>query len=113
MRYKTAREAERLMGESAVVKSAAVVTDAKADYLKNKQNAAEERKKRNRLQKLREECARIEEELCAIEEEMAGDAATDYKRVGELEERKNALEEQLLLDYEELEELETWAESLS
>jgi ATP-binding cassette subfamily F protein 3 len=111
MRYKTAREAERLMDESAIVKSAAVVTDAKADYLKNKQNAAEERKKRNRLQKLREECARIEEELCAIEEEMAGDAATDYKRVGELEERKNALEEQLLLDYEELEELETWAAS--
>ena len=113
MRYKTAREAERLMGESAVAKSAPVVTDAKADYLKNKQNAAEERKKRNRLQKLREECTRIEEELCAIEEEMAGDAATDYVRVAELEERKNALEEQLLLDYEELEELETWAESLS
>jgi hypothetical protein len=42
---------------------------------------------------------------------MAGDAATDYKRVGELEERKNALEEQLLSDYEELEELETWAAS--
>ena len=44
---------------------------------------------------------------------MAGDAATDYVRVAELEERKGALEEQLLSNYEELEELETWAATLA
>ena len=44
---------------------------------------------------------------------MAGDAATDYVRVAELEERKNTLEEQLLDAYEELEELETWAATLA
>ncbi|MBE6620120.1 MAG: ABC-F family ATP-binding cassette domain-containing protein [Ruminococcaceae bacterium] len=113
VRYKTAREAERLSGESEAKQATPNLTTAKADYLKNKQNAAEERKKRSRLQKLRQDCARIEEELAAIEAEMAGDAATDYVRVAELEERKGALEEQLLGAYEELEELETWAATLA
>jgi ATP-binding cassette subfamily F protein 3 len=109
MRYKTAREAERLGSMVSATATKTVVSDAKADYLKNKQNAAEERKKRNRLQKLRDECVRLEGELAAIEEEMAGDAATDYVRISELDAKKTELEEQLLADYEELEELEAWA----
>ena len=109
MRYKTAREAERLGAMVSATATKTVVSDAKADYLKNKQNAAEERKKRNRLQKLRDECVRLEGELAAIEEEMAGDAATDYVRISELDAKKTELEEQLLADYEELEELEAWA----
>ena len=113
MRYKAAREAERAVDTAQSKTAAPVVSDAKADYLKNKQNAAEERKKRNRLQKLKQDCTRIEEALAAIEEEMVGDAATDYVRVAELEERKNTLEEQLLSNYEELEELETWAATLA
>jgi ATP-binding cassette subfamily F protein 3 len=110
MRYKTAREAERAVG-SVENKAAAkaVASDAKADYLKNKQNAAEERKKRNRLQKLREECTSLEEEIAAIEEQLSGDAATDYVLVAELDARKTELEDKLLSDYEELEELEAWA----
>jgi hypothetical protein len=40
---------------------------------------------------------------------MAGDAATDYVRISELDAKKTELEEQLLADYEELEELEAWA----
>ena len=39
---------------------------------------------------------------------MNGEAATDYKRVAELAARKTELEEQLLMDYEELETLEAW-----
>ena len=109
MRYKAAREAERAVGTVESKTAAVTVTDAKADYLKNKQAAAEERKKRTRLQKLREECARIEQELAAIEEEMAGDAATNYVLVAELDAQKAELEDKLLLDYEELEELEAWA----
>ena len=109
MRYKAAREEERRTDASADVGTAPrVVSEAKADYLKNKQNAADVRKKRARLQKLREECERLEDELGAVEEEMSGEAATDYKRVAELDERKNALEEQLMADYEELEQLEAW-----
>ena len=40
---------------------------------------------------------------------MAGDAATDYLRIAALDVKKTELEEQLLCDYEELEELEAWA----
>jgi len=108
LRYKTAREAERLTG-TVDQKAATTMSDAKADYLKNKQAAADERKKRNRLQKLREECTKLEQEIAAVEEEMAGDAASDYVRVAELDARKTELEDKLLCNYEELEELEAWA----
>ena len=109
LRYKTAREQERagtLGAES--VSEASAPSAAKVDYLKNKQNAAEERKKRNRLQKLREECPKIEQELAELEETMSGEAATDYKRLAELDEKKSELEERLMAVYEELEELEAW-----
>ena len=107
MRYKSAREAERCsVGETASATRAAEPSAAKADYLKNKQSAAEERKKRNRLQKLRTECPRLEDELGEIEALMSGEAATDYKRLAELDERKNELEEQLMSYYEESEQLE-------
>ena len=107
-RYRAAREAERLGGVSATV-TKTVVSDAKADYLKSKQNAAEERKKRNRLAKLREECPRLEHEIAEIEERMAGEAATDYVLLSELEAKHAELEEQLFDVYEQLEELEAWA----
>ena len=107
-RYRAAREAERLGAVSATV-TKTVVSDAKADYLKSKQNAAEERKKRNRLAKLREECPRLEHEIAEIEERMAGEAATDYVLLSELEAKHAELEEQLFDVYEQLEELEAWA----
>ena len=80
-----------------------------APYLKSKQNAAEERKKRNRLAKLREESPRLEHEIAEIEERMAGEAATDYVLLSELEAKHAELEEQLFDVYEQLEELEAWA----
>ena len=78
----------------------------KEQYLKNKQAASEARKKASRIQKLTSEMEKLEEELEMIEGEMMGDAATDYKRVAELDTRKNEIEERLLEIYEELEELE-------
>ena len=45
-------------------------------------------------------------ELAEIEQALYGDAATDYERVAALDARKSEIEEQLLADYEELEELE-------
>ena len=109
LRYKSAREQERGGAlDAACVTTANAPSAAKVDYLKNKQNAAEERKKRNRLQKLREECPRIEDELAALEEIMSGEAATDYKRLAALDEKKSELEERLMAVYEELEELQAW-----
>ncbi len=108
-RYRAAREAERLCGDATVTTAQTVISDAKADYLKNKQNAAEDRKKRNRLSKLREECPRLEQDIALIEEKMSTDAATDYVLLSELEAKKAELEEQLFDVYEQLEELEAWA----
>ena len=75
----------------------------KEQYLKNKQNAAEERKKAARIRKLNAEMEKLEEELALIDEQMSGEAATDYKKLAELDERKNEIEERLLEIYEELE----------
>jgi hypothetical protein len=49
---------------------------------------------------------KLEEEIEQIDAEMQGDAATDYKKIAELDERKTAAEERLLEIMEELEELE-------
>ena len=110
MRYKQAREAERTAAatEASSLAKSETITDAKADYLRNKQSAAEERKKRNRLQKLRQLIPTVENDLDALDALMSGEAATDYKRLAELDGQKSELEEQLMSLYEELEELEAW-----
>ncbi|MBQ8409270.1 MAG: ABC-F family ATP-binding cassette domain-containing protein [Clostridia bacterium] len=75
----------------------------KENYLRNKQEAAEARKKEARIKKLTAEMEKLEKELEEIDELMCGEAATDYKRVAELDTRKNEIEERLLEIYEELE----------
>ena len=58
------------------------------------------------------EVRKLEAELADIDELLFGEAATDYKRAAELEERKNEAEEELMMLYEEDEavsaELEEW-----
>ena len=39
---------------------------------------------------------------------MCGEAATDYKKLAELDMRKTELEDELMTIYEELEALEAW-----
>ena len=95
---------ERLLSESASsAKQIAPVGSGKEQYLKNKQEAAEARKKANRLQRLQKEMEQLEEELIQLEELMAGEAATDYKKLAELDIRKNEIEDRLLEIYEEIE----------
>lgn len=110
LRYKAAREAERASVADSAARTEQTILPgtAKADYLKNKQNAAEVRKKRARLQKLRLECTALENELEQVEREINGEAAADYKKVMELDTRRNELEEELMNNYEELEQLEAW-----
>ena len=71
-----------------------------------KANAAEARKRKNRLEKLQKQAEKLEAEIEAIDEELCGSAATDYKRAAELDTRKSECEEELMAVYEELEELE-------
>ena len=85
--------------------AAPTAQSGKEQYLKNKQAQAEARKKASRIEKLNREMEDIEGEIEKIDAEMSGDAATDYKKIAELDERKNTLEERLLEIYEELEAL--------
>ena len=103
-RYVQARRAEMIVTEDAGQKVEA--SSSKQQYLKNKQDVAAERKRLRRIEKLHAECEALETELAEIEQALYGDAATDYERVAALDARKSEIEEQLLADYEELEELE-------
>ena len=77
-------------------------SSAKEIYLKNKQELAEQRKQKRRIERLEAEAKLLEDELEKIEAEMAADAATDYVRLSELDIQKNKLEERLLEIYEEI-----------
>ena len=101
--YKNARIAERQARTENAPAVIATVSTGKEQYLKNKQAAAEERKKKARLERLKKECEELEAELASIEEELFGSAAADYLRAAELDERKNQVEERLMEIYEELE----------
>ena len=76
---------------------------AKEQYLQATQAASEERKRRNREERLRRECAELEAELAAVEAELFGEAAADYVRAAALDARRTALESRLMELYEELE----------
>ena len=101
--YKSARIAERENAASDPTQSAAPVSSAKEQYLKNKQAAADARKEKARMERLRRECAELEAELEQIDKELFGSAASDYVRAAELDARKSEVEERLLEIYEELE----------
>ena len=81
-------------------------TAGKEEYLKRKQGAADRRKEAARQRKILSEIEKIEKEIDEITEALFGEAATDYVRAAELDERKNALEERLLELYEEQEGFE-------
>ena len=94
------------MGVASGANATPTETNSKEAYLQAKQSAAEERRKKNRLEKLRREAERLEAEIEAIDVELNGSAATDYIRAAELDSRKTACEEELMAAYEEIEALE-------
>ena len=82
-------------------------SSSKEDYQRAKANAAEERRRRSRLEKLRREAETLENDIDRIDAEMNGEAATDFVRVAALDTEKTEKEERLLAVYEEIEELES------
>ncbi len=86
---------------SASVTEAAPLS-GKEQYLRNKQEAAEARKAKARTERLQKEMERLEAELSEIETLMSGEAATDYKKLADLDTRKTEIEDRLLEIYEEL-----------
>ena len=79
-----------------------IAQSGKEQYLKSKQAASEERKRKTREERLRRECEELEAELSRVETELFGDAASDYVRAAELDQKRTELEARLMEIYEEL-----------
>ncbi len=101
-------ESRKLLAGNATeaLTKSAPISQSKEQYMQNKREQADVRKRQNRIRKLTEESERLEKRLDEISAELYGDAASDYVRAAELDKEKEETEEKLLLIYEELEELE-------
>ena len=94
-----AREAQRLRDEAEAAKKRAE-SGSRQDYEQRKRESAERRAAEKRLAEAKKRIETLEKELEALEEELFGEAATNYLRAAEIEERKSAIEEELLELYE-------------
>lgn len=108
--YLTYKEQKRQKASAAVTADStqdstesASAGKGKEQFLKNKADAAQKRKEERARKKTADAIAKTEQEIDDIEEEMASEAASDYKRLSELQSQKDALEELLLTLYEEAE----------
>ena len=70
-------------------------------YLLRKKEAAEARALERRRRDVEKEIERLEAELAEVSDELFGDAATDYLRAAELDDRKTYIEDRLMTLYEE------------
>lgn len=82
---------------------------SKDQYLSQKQEAAEIRKKQKQKEATKKEIKSLEHELVEIQDELFGDAASDYQRAAELEDRRIIIEDRLMQLYE-LEEIQNQEE---
>ncbi len=96
------RERRRALSDGSSAEREAATSSNKELYLKNKKETADRRNAQKRLERLRREAEKLEAQIEEIDAEMNGEAATDYTRLAELDEKKNALEERLLEIYGEI-----------
>ncbi len=95
--YMRMREARR---ESEQAKAPSAPTDAKADYEQKKRENARRRSQQKQKERAEAKISELEAELSRLDEELFGEAASDYVRAAEIDERKNQIEEELLELYE-------------
>ena len=95
--YMRIRESRNLM---LAAKKQVAVSDSKADYEEKKREKARQRSEEKRREKAEKRIVELEGELEALEAELFGDAASDYLRAAEIEERKSEIETELLELYE-------------
>ena len=76
------------------------MTDAKADFEEKKREKARLRSEEKRRERAEIKIGELERELEELDKELFGDAASDYVRAAEIEERKGQIEEELLELYE-------------
>lgn len=83
------------------------VSSEKEDYLTQKKLAADERKRKNRIEKLEIEIAETEKMISQLEKELTlPEIVSDYVKCAEISEKLDGLNEKLLLFYEEWENLQ-------
>ncbi len=99
--YAAARERAKLNAEEAKEEYVPQQMSNKELYLQRKKEAAEARQYEKHRRDVLEEIERLERELAEVSEELFGDAATDYVRAAELDDRKTVIEDRLMTLYEE------------
>lgn len=77
---------------------------SKQSFLQQKRDIAEKRKEERKLAAYRREIEELETELVRVTDELYGDAASNYIRAAELDDRKTVIEDRLLQLYEWIEE---------
>lgn len=83
------------------------VSSEKEDYLLKKKNAADERKRKNRIEKLETEISAAEEKIENLNQELSlPENTSDYVKCAELTEKIEELNDKILLLYEEWERLQ-------
>lgn len=83
------------------------ISSEKEDYLTKKKNAADERKRKNRINKLEEEISETEEKISELEKQLTlPENTSDYVKCAEISEELDNLNEKLLSLYEEWENLQ-------
>lgn len=102
--YDEYREYMISKSEKTEVGNSREINKGKEEYFKNKKEASDRRKEQKRIENLKNEASRLENELVLIEKELYGEAAADYLRASELEQKKNETEERLLEIYEQLDD---------
>jgi len=76
------------------------ISGGKEEYEQKKKENAKKRGEAKKIEKAKERVAVLEKELEALEEELFGEAASNYVRAAEIDQRKNEIEEELLSLYE-------------
>ncbi len=88
-----------------------VVSDSKEDYLRKKQQDAENRKRKSKIERLERDIENLEIEINALKEKLSDDEiATDYVKCAEITKQVEELSETLSNYYTEWEELQEAAE---
>ncbi len=96
--YMRLRELKRVSDSQKVTLTAP--TDSKAEYEEKKRENAKRRSEEKRRERAKERVLLLEEELSRLDSELFGEAASDYVRAAEIDNRKNEIEEELLELYE-------------
>lgn len=99
--YRRGREALSAAAEAAAADAPPPPPSAgKQQYEEAKRNAAKKRAAERRRAEAEKKIPQLEAELDALKTELFGPAASDYVRAAEIEERRSAIEEELLSLYE-------------